>query len=305
LSRLAINVLHSALDSPVGGGIRLAPGVALTDPLVSLRMYSIGEFSRIAGLPVKTLRFYHEQGLIVPVHVDEQTGYRYYHERQIETARVVTGLRALELPVAEIAEVLRSAEDDADLVEHLARQKVVIAERLRQYQGIARSLDQFLTKERESHMATQTIVHDVQEKDLPAMLIAAIRHQGRYSDCGPLFGRIARSFGRELCGPAMLLHYDEEFRETDANFEACFPIRRSKAVQGIETRELPACHAVSLVHLGPYEQLGGSYARVFDYLKTHGQSPKLPTREVYLKGPGMILKGNPKKYLTEIQISVT
>ena len=30
----------------------------------------------------------------------------------------------------------------------------------------------------------------------------------------------------------------------------------------------------------------------------------LPTREVYLKGPGMLLKGNPEKYLTEIQIPV-
>jgi hypothetical protein len=30
----------------------------------------------------------------------------------------------------------------------------------------------------------------------------------------------------------------------------------------------------------------------------------MPTREVYLKGPGMIFKGNPKNYLTEIQIQV-
>jgi len=28
----------------------------------------------------------------------------------------------------------------------------------------------------------------------------------------------------------------------------------------------------------------------------------MPTREVYLKGPGMIFKGNPRNYLTEIQI---
>ena len=29
-----------------------------------------------------------------------------------------------------------------------------------------------------------------------------------------------------------------------------------------------------------------------------------PTREVYKKGPGLIFKGNPKDYLTEIQIVV-
>jgi effector-binding domain-containing protein len=30
----------------------------------------------------------------------------------------------------------------------------------------------------------------------------------------------------------------------------------------------------------------------------------LPSREVYLKGPGIIFRGNPKKYLTEIQILI-
>jgi hypothetical protein len=29
-----------------------------------------------------------------------------------------------------------------------------------------------------------------------------------------------------------------------------------------------------------------------------------PMREIYVKGPGMILRGNPKNYLTEIQILV-
>jgi len=29
-----------------------------------------------------------------------------------------------------------------------------------------------------------------------------------------------------------------------------------------------------------------------------------PTRAIYIKGPGMIFKGNPKKYLTEIQMVV-
>ena len=32
--------------------------------------------------------------------------------------------------------------------------------------------------------------------------------------------------------------------------------------------------------------------------------PPPAVREVYLKGPGMIFKGNPKNYLTEIQLPV-
>ncbi|MCA9004980.1 MAG: MerR family DNA-binding transcriptional regulator, partial [Planctomycetaceae bacterium] len=32
-------------------------------------VFSIGEFSKITGLSVKTLRFYHEQGVLIPSHV--------------------------------------------------------------------------------------------------------------------------------------------------------------------------------------------------------------------------------------------
>jgi effector-binding domain-containing protein len=59
---------------------------------------------------------------------------------------------------------------------------------------------------------------------------------------------------------------------------------------------------MSLIHQGPYEELGRSYARVLQYVADHGYKGTLPSREVYLKGPGMIFKGNPKRYLTDIQL---
>ena len=37
-------------------------------------------------------------------------------------------------------------------------------------------------------------------------------------------------------------------------------------------------------------------------MKEKNYQYRLPTREVYIKGPGLILKGNPKNYLTEIQM---
>ncbi len=65
-------------------------------------MFSIGEFSRITGFTVKTLRFYHEKGIVVPACVDDQTGYRYYDESGVDRARVVAHLRKLEFPLSEI-----------------------------------------------------------------------------------------------------------------------------------------------------------------------------------------------------------
>ncbi|MCA9095899.1 MAG: GyrI-like domain-containing protein, partial [Planctomycetaceae bacterium] len=145
---------------------------------------------------------------------------------------------------------------------------------------------------------------EVQLKTLEPLLVAGIRMQGRYSECGKGFGRIARSLGRYICGKPLLLHYDSEYREEDADFEACMPIREHKEVDGVFVRELPGVQCVSLVHKGPYQQLGRSYAKVFEFINERKLKIILPTREVYLKGPGMIFKGNPSNYLTEIQIPV-
>jgi DNA-binding transcriptional MerR regulator/effector-binding domain-containing protein len=267
-------------------------------------VYTIGEFSRITGLSIKTLRFYHEQGLLEPSAIDEQSGYRYYAPAKIEIAEVITRLRALDLSLAEIAELLRSSDDDGDVLELLERQKSVIGQKFKQYRGIDRSLNQLITRLKEERMFAKTAVHTIEEKVLNPMLIAAIRMHGRYSDCGQAFGRIARHFGRHLAGPPFLLHYDTEYRENDANFEACFPVRQRKEVDGIEVRELTGGLCVALVHKGPYEDMGRSYAKVFDYFNEKGYQAEIPTREVYLKGPGMIFKGNPERYLTEIQVPV-
>lgn len=50
---------------------------------------TIGEFSRVTHLSVKTLRHYHEVGLLEPVHVDPGTGYRRYTTAQVPTAQVI------------------------------------------------------------------------------------------------------------------------------------------------------------------------------------------------------------------------
>jgi effector-binding domain-containing protein len=50
--------------------------------------------------------------------------------------------------------------------------------------------------------------------------------------------------------------------------------------------------------------MGRSYARLMAYLKQSRLAVVMPTREVYLKCPGLIFKGNPRHYLTEIQIPI-
>lgn len=143
---------------------------------------------------------------------------------------------------------------------------------------------------------------EVEQKTLEPMLIAGIRMRGKYCECGVAFGKIGKAFGRHICGPGFLLHYDTEYKENDADFEACFPIRQGTSTDEITVRELPGGKCIALQHQGPYEDLGPAYDKICQFMTDNAIAAQMPSREVYLKGPGMIFKGNPKKYLTEIQM---
>lgn len=267
-------------------------------------MFSIGEFSKITGLTVKTLRFYHEQGVLEPSYIDEQTGYRYYAENKIETARVITQLRKLDFTLADITGILSNHEDESDILDYLKQQKERISEKMREYRAISGFLDQIIIKEREAREAMNNATYEVEEKTVDSILIAGIRMRGIYSDCAKGFATLGKKFNRHICGEAFLLHYDTEFKEDDADFEACMPIRKGVSKDDISVRELTGGRCVSLLHKGPYDDLGDSYGKILRYVKEKGYEVEIPTREIYLKGPGMILKGNPKQYLTEIQMLI-
>ena len=141
----------------------------------------------------------------------------------------------------------------------------------------------------------------IEERTLEPVLVGGIRMTGYYSDCGKGFSQLGRRLGRHIAGKALCLFYDGEYRDGDANFEPCMPLKKRIEVEGISVRELPGGRCLSLMHLGPYEKLSASYDRLREYVKQQGCNVQLPTREVYHKGPGMFFKGNPAKYLTEIQ----
>ena len=62
-------------------------------------LLSIGEFSRMTFLSVKTLRHYHETRLLEPAWIDPSSGYRYYEVTQVTTAQVIRRFRDLDLPI--------------------------------------------------------------------------------------------------------------------------------------------------------------------------------------------------------------
>ena len=267
-------------------------------------LYSVGDFSKITGLPVKTLHFYHEKGVLVPSRIDESSGYRFYDEAAVERARIIVSLREMEFSLQDIQEILSQADDDADLLSRLELQKVRIAQRMNREREIVRALETVIASERAAREVQSAAGFRVEEKTLPEMLIASVRLRAKYNECGKGFAKVARAVGRHISGKPFCLYYDAEYRDDDADLETCFPIRKEVRADGIAIRALPAGSFLSLLHRGPYPQLGRSYQKILRSLEERGMVARLPSREVYLKGPGMIFRGNPKNYLTEIQIPI-
>lgn len=265
-------------------------------------MYSIGEFSKISGLTVKALRLYHDKQVLIPHYVDEVSGYRYYGKADIDKARVITALKSMRFSLSEIQPLMANYTEDGDILSFLQSRQAAVKQEVQALTSISRAIDTIVRKETEVKTMSDQDNYQIEVKLQPALEVVATRWQGQYQETGKAMSLLYKAAGRHAGGPAFNLYFDGEYKEQAADIESCLPVKRVFSVKTCEYKVLPAGEFVTLIHKGPYETIGSSYAKLFDYLKAEGLSGDLPTREVYLKGPGMLFKGNPERYLTELQI---
>ena len=69
-------------------------------------MYKIGDFSSMSKTTIKTLRYYEKEGLLMPVYIEQNTGYRYYESSQLIDISKIISLRQIGLSIKEIKKVL-------------------------------------------------------------------------------------------------------------------------------------------------------------------------------------------------------
>ena len=75
-------------------------------------LFQIGEVARMYHVSVGTLRHYEQAGLLKPEYTDPATGYRYYSVRQLEQLTSIRYLRALDMPLQEIAVYMNDRDVD-------------------------------------------------------------------------------------------------------------------------------------------------------------------------------------------------
>ena len=145
---------------------------------------------------------------------------------------------------------------------------------------------------------------EIKEEILPELKIFSIRFKGKYPEVGEKFAMLFKKGGRFARGKPFTLYYDCEYKEEDADMEACVEAKSVINLEGINSSLLAGCKVITLIHRGPYEELTRSYQTMYEYCNKKQLKVIPPTREQYIKGPGFIFRGNPKKYVTKIMFPV-
>jgi len=95
-------------------------------------MFRIGEFSKIAQVSGRLLRYYDEIGLLKPQYIDKWTNYRYYTADQLARLNRILALKELGLSLDQIQSLLDEAIDTDDIRQLYLQRKTQIEQTLQE-----------------------------------------------------------------------------------------------------------------------------------------------------------------------------
>jgi DNA-binding transcriptional MerR regulator/effector-binding domain-containing protein len=245
---------------------------------------AIGDFSRATHLTVKTLRHYHETGLLEPAQIDPQTGYRRYTTEQIPVAQIIKRFRDLDMPLNEIRAVLSAPDLQArnDLIAaHLQRLENDLARTQTAVASLRNLLEHpspevEIGRRRAGEVTAVAISGVVQVKDALSWYLGAL---------GELYAVLAAQ-GITPTGPAGGIFSNAIFSHAHGEATVFVPCNgKVGAVGRVASRLVPAVELATLVHKGSHANIDLAYGSLATYVTRHALAVEGPLREYYLVGP--------------------
>jgi len=265
--------------------------------------YSIGDFSRISRLGIKTLRYYHEIGLLEPSRIDRMNGYRYYDEALLDRVRMIMKLKSLDFSLEEIKGLLENRPNSDDLMRLIERKIIEVNNKLEEFTRIRENLEGILASEKNQALISSSSA--IREVTYPRQYVATDRFQGRYEEISEHMERLLRQYGDQTNGVPFCLYYDNSsMTDQEADIEICLPVKIQGEAAELSCRWISGGRALSILHKGTYDNLSISYQLIVNALYEQGYQVISPSREIYLKGPGGFVPWEPSEYLTEIQFQL-
>ncbi|MGV9993481.1 MerR family transcriptional regulator [Streptomyces sp. NPDC003374] len=260
-------------------------------------LLTIGAFAARARLSAKALRLYDRLGLLVPAHVDESSGYRYYSASQTERARLVALLRRLDMPLARVAEVVARAGTDGDAAAALlgaywadVEARVAGQRNLAEYlrgRLSGRSSEMYGTFAVETAEVPERVVitesrHTLAD-ELPAWIGASLtRLEAAAGACGG------------VAGAPFVVYHAEVSMESDGPAESCVPVADEAAARAwagargrgrevgvrVEPARRLAYTRITKAQVA-HPQILAAFEAVEHWMAREGLEPAGPCREVY------------------------
>lgn len=146
--------------------------------------------------------------------------------------------------------------------------------------------------------------YQIEIRDLDPVRIAYMTFQGSVSEANTWMPKVFKSIRGKQSGAPFFQYITMDPMTKTGLLELCVPTEMEPSGSGVDVKVLPQCRALCVMHVGSYETLYRAYEAIEAYAKEHALILQPPFREVYIKGPGMFLKGNPDNYITEIQFPI-
>lgn len=264
-------------------------------------MLRIGDFSKLAQVPIATLRYYDQLGLLKPAQVDRFTEYRYYAVDQLPRLNRILALKDLGLSLEQIERLVNENVSVQELRGMLLMRQADAEREMTEAQARLARVASRLREIEQEGMPSQ---YDIVTKSVPAQWIVSTRQRVGHADemgelCWNLHGQLrAWSIERDLKplpppAPQLLnLYYNSEYTETDLDLEAAILIA---APQGgaAKTRKLRnALYAVrelqgealvaSGLYRGPMDELGDLIKALIAWAGVNNYDMTGPAREMHL-----------------------
>ena len=182
-------------------------------------MYKIGELSRLCRIPVKTLRYYDSEGLLIPDEIDRFTGYRYYSASKLADCNRIISLKELGFSLEEIKKYLHTNKDE-NLLALIDNKCAELVEKRNEISLQLKKLNHI-----KASLSTSTMFH-IAIRSGDAIRVAFKRDiYSAKIDADEFIEHMKTNLPKQLLSDrAMIINYEMEFRENNFDLAACVEI---------------------------------------------------------------------------------
>jgi DNA-binding transcriptional MerR regulator len=264
-------------------------------------VFRIGEFSQIARVSGRLLRYYDSIGLLRPQHIDQQTGYRYYSAGQLQQLNRILALKDLGLTLDQIARMLDDKIDVAEIRGMLALKKAELEQSLSEEAARLRHIESRLTQIEERGNLGD---YDVVMKSAPALPFLGIRAvYPTFGDAVATVRAVATAARTQLSAGAIanltvVAHCDyvDEDLDLEIGVTLSRAVNRKVRVAASDSpggeltlSELPAIERLAtLVRSGPPEEGHLAFGKLGIWMEANGYRIDGRCREMFLDLPFQI-----------------